>query len=57
MYAISKVRASTVAFYIYLQPLLATILAVMIRKDILTDIKLVSAFFIFLGVYFVIKRT
>lgn len=57
IYAISKVRASTVAFYIYLQPLLATILAVMIRKDILTDIKLISAFFIFLGVYFVIKRT
>jgi len=57
IYAISKVRASTVAFYIYLQPLLATTLAVMIKKDILTDIKLISSFFIFLGVYFVIKRT
>jgi drug/metabolite transporter (DMT)-like permease len=56
IYAISKVSASTVAFYIYLQPLLATTLAVILKKDILTEIKLVSAFFIFLGVYFVIKR-
>ena len=56
IYAISKVSASTVAFYIYLQPLLATTLAIIMRKDILTEIKLASAVFIFLGVYFVIKR-
>ena len=56
IYAISKVSSSTVAFYIYLQPLLATVLAIILRKDLLTDLKLVSALFIFLGVYFVIKR-
>lgn len=56
IYAISKVSSSTVAFYIYLQPLLATTLAIILRKDLLTDLKLLSAFLIFLGVYFVIKR-
>ena len=45
------------AFYIYLQPLLATLLAVLLAKDTLTGLKLIAALFIFLGVYFVIKRT
>ena len=56
IYAISKLKATTVAFYIYLQPLLATVLAVLLEKDFLTGIKLISAVFIFLGVYFVLKR-
>jgi len=57
IYSISKLRSSTVAFYIYLQPLLATLLAVLLAKDTLTGLKLIAALFIFLGVYFVIKRT
>ena len=56
IYAISKVRASTVAFYIYLQPLLATLLALIMNKDVFTEVKFISASLIFLGVYFVIKR-
>ena len=57
IYAISHLSASTVAFYIYLQPLLATTLAIVLHRDILTEVNLLSAFLIFLGVYFVIKRT
>ena len=57
IYSISKLRSSTVAFYIYLQPLLATLIAVLLAKDTLTGLKLIAALFIFLGVYFVIKRT
>ncbi len=57
IYAISRLRSSTVAFYIYLQPLLATLLAILLGKDILTMNKFLSAIFIFSGVYFVIKRT
>ena len=56
IYAIGRLRASTVAFYIYLQPLLATTLSIILGKDILTIIKIVSACLIFSGVYFVIKR-
>ena len=55
IYAISKLKATTVAFYIYLQPLLATLLAVLLGKDFLTGLKLISATLIFLGVYFVLK--
>ncbi|MBF25131.1 MAG: EamA family transporter [Flavobacteriales bacterium] len=56
IYAISNLKASSVAFYIYLQPLLATIISIIFGKDILTVIKLFSAILIFTGVYFVIKR-
>lgn len=56
IYAISNLHASTVAFYIYLQPLLATIFSILLGKDFLTTITLLSAFFIFSGVYFVIQR-
>ncbi len=56
IYAISNLHPSTVAFYIYLQPLLATIFSIILGKDFLTTITLLSAFFIFLGVYFVIQR-
>ena len=56
IYAISNLRASTVAFYIYLQPLLATILSIALGKDILTTIKILAATCIFIGVYFVIRR-
>ena len=56
IYAISNLRATTVAFYIYLQPLLATIISVALGKDILTTIKILAAVFIFIGVYFVIRR-
>ena len=56
IYAISKVRASTVAFYIYLQPLLATLLALIMNKDVFTELKFISTLLIFSGVYFVIKR-
>ena len=57
IYAISRLRASTVAFYIYLQPLLATLLSIILGKDSLTFVKIVAASFIFIGVYFVIKRS
>ena len=56
IYAISRLRPSTVAFYIYLQPLLATVFSIFFGKDALTFIKITSALFIFIGVYFVIKR-
>ncbi len=56
IYAISNLRASTVAFYIYLQPLLATILSIAFGKDTLSTIKILAATFIFIGVYFVINR-
>ena len=57
IYAVSNLKAYTVAFYIYLQPLLATIFSIMLGKDVLTVIKLISAMLICCGVYFVLQRS
>ena len=57
MYAITFLKSSTVAFYIYLQPLLATVLSILLGKDMLTLTKTIAAIFIFIGVFFVVKRT
>ena len=54
--ALRVIPASTVSFYIYLQPILATIIAVFLGKDQfdLQDVLLLSM--IFLGVYLVSKK-
>lgn len=52
-YALKALSSSVVSMYIYLQPFLATIFAVLLHKDVLTPIKIVSGVFIILGVYMV----
>jgi len=56
IYAISKVKASTVALYIYLQPLLATLISVSLGREELLTTQIISAVCIVIGVYLVIKR-
>ena len=56
IFSLKHLPSSTVAFYIYLQPLLATLIAVVFGKDILTPIKILATVLIFCGVYFVLKR-
>ncbi len=50
-WAINKVGATMVGAYIYLQPVLATIIAVILQKDILTLQKVIATLLIFAGVY------
>ena len=52
-FALSKVNPSIVSFYIYLQPLTAGLIALSLGKETLTTVKLVSAAFLFAGVYLV----
>lgn len=52
-YALGKLNPSTVSIYIYLQPLLATIIALAFGKDHLDWVKIVSGILIFLGVFLV----
>ncbi|MCB9263554.1 MAG: DMT family transporter [Lewinellaceae bacterium] len=52
-YALSVVNPSIVSIYIYLQPLLATLIAVSFGRDELTPLKLLAAVLIFSGVYLV----
>ncbi|MCT4664324.1 MAG: DMT family transporter [Flavobacteriales bacterium] len=51
--ALKNVRASTVSFYIYSQPLLATFIAIIFSSDKLDFVKIVSGLAIFIGVYLV----
>jgi len=52
-----ELKPTTVAVFIYLQPLFATIFAVSLGKDDLSLVKLISAVLIFVGVYLVTQKS
>ncbi|MCG8328633.1 MAG: DMT family transporter [Chitinophagales bacterium] len=52
-FALSVVNPSIVSIYIYLQPLLATLIALLVGSDHLSSIKIIAAVLIFIGVYLV----
>ncbi len=54
--ALKNLRASTVSFYIYLQPLLATVIALSVGSDSLNATKILSGLSIFIGVFLVSYR-
>lgn len=53
IYALKLVSSTTVSFYIYLQPLIASSVAIALGKDQLSLELFISAFLIFAGVYLV----
>lgn len=55
IYALKTVNPSTVSFYIYLQPLLASLVAILLGKDQIQAHMIISALLIFTGVYLVSK--
>ncbi|AFM05943.1 putative permease, DMT superfamily [Bernardetia litoralis DSM 6794] len=55
-WALKSVSSSVVGIYIYLQPVLATFIAVALDKDSLTPTKLIWAACIFLGVFLVSRK-
>jgi drug/metabolite transporter (DMT)-like permease len=55
-YGLKELSPSVVSMYIYFQPFLATFFAILMGKDELTTIKIVSALFIISGVYIVNKK-
>lgn len=55
--AIKNLRPSTFAVFIYLQPLIATLVAVSLEKDQLTLTKVFAGLLIFSGVYLTSKKT
>jgi len=54
--ALTKLKATTVGAFIYLQPVAATIFALMLDSDELNSVKLGASAIIFIGVYLVSKR-
>ncbi len=55
-WAISKLKASTVGIFIYLQPVIAGLFAIASGADFIDAIKVSAMLLIFLGVYFVTKK-
>ncbi|HEU0137387.1 MAG TPA: DMT family transporter [Flavobacterium sp.] len=52
-----ELKPTTVAVFIYLQPLFATIFAISVGKDQLSLIKIISAIMVFAGVFLVTRDT
>lgn len=52
-FALKIVNPSVVSIYIYLQPLLATVIALTMQKDELDEVKILAGILIFFGVYLV----
>jgi drug/metabolite transporter (DMT)-like permease len=55
IFALKKVNPTTVSFYIYLQPLLGSLFAIILGKDHLQMHMIIAAALIFTGVYLVSK--
>lgn len=56
VFALRQLNPSTIGAFIYLQPLIATLVAIILGADTLTTIRVVAASLIFLGVYLSTKR-
>jgi drug/metabolite transporter (DMT)-like permease len=56
LYGLSKLKPTTVSVFIYLQPVIATIYALIVGSDSLKFVKLCATLLIFLGVYLVTKQ-
>ena len=56
IFALRTLRPSTIGAFIYLQPLIATLVAIILGADTLTGIRIFAAALIFLGVYLTTKR-
>ena len=55
-YALSKLTASTVSSFVYLQPIVGIFYALTTKNDHLTLINVIGMFLIFIGVYLVTKK-
>ncbi len=56
IFALTQLKASTVSAFIYVQPLLGILYAVITGQDQLTTVKIVAACMVFLGVYLSSKK-
>jgi len=55
--AIKKLKPTTVSIFIYLQPVIATIYALLVKSDHLNNVKIIATLLIFVGVYLVTSKS
>jgi drug/metabolite transporter (DMT)-like permease len=53
LYSLRHVKPITVSIYIYSQPVIASVVAIIFLQDVVTIVKVMSALLVFAGVYFV----
>ena len=56
-YALTKLTASSVSSFIYLQPIVGIVFAISTKSDSLTVVSVVGMILIFVGIYLVTKQT
>lgn len=56
LFALSKLKPTTVSVFIYLQPVVASIYALLVGSDHLNTVKIGATLLIFLGIYLVSKQ-
>ena len=56
IFALKELKASTLSIFIYLQPIIGVLYAIIIGADSLNSLKIITALFIFTGVYLVSKK-
>ena len=56
LFALSKLKPTTVSVFIYLQPVIASIYALIVGSDTLDAVKIAATLLIFLGVFLVTKQ-
>jgi len=56
MFALRELKATTLSIFIYLQPLIASIYAILVGSDSLNTVKIMAAILIFTGVYLVTSK-
>jgi len=49
-------KASTVSTFLYIQPVIAVVFAIIMGRDTINSVKLIAASLIFVGVYLVTKK-
>jgi drug/metabolite transporter (DMT)-like permease len=54
--AIKKLKPTTVSIFIYLQPVIATIYALLVQSDTINSVKVIATLLIFVGVYLVSSK-
>ena len=55
--ALKQVKASTASIFVYLQPIVAAVCALIMGSDTINTVKIIAAALIFVGVYLVTKKT
>jgi len=56
-YSLKRLSASVVAYYTYIQPVIVAAIGIMVFAERISWIKIVSAVFVFTGIYFVTRKS